>query len=112
MVEHHNGKDSWKSSIESARGHFDQGLHDLAKAADQAKTQGEEAWISAQSRAREAWEETREKGLQSWEEAQERGEKVLRDAERYVRQAPLKALGVSLGVGFFLGLIFGGRRSS
>src|SRR4051812_12403609 len=111
MIERHNGKDSWKVTIESARGHFDEGLRDLARAAEQAKEQGQEAWTVAQSRARETWVDVRDKGLSAWEETRERGEELLKDSERYVRSNPAKAIGWAAVAGIFLGLFLTtGRR--
>jgi ElaB/YqjD/DUF883 family membrane-anchored ribosome-binding protein len=112
MIERHNGKDSWKVTIETARGHFDEGFRDLARAAEQAKEQGQEAWNVARSRARETWVDVREKGLSAWEETRERGEVLLKDSEQYVRRNPAKAIGFAALAGVFLGLFLTSGRNA
>ncbi len=110
MIERHNGKDSWKSNIDSARGHFDEAFRDLARAAEQAKSQGQEVWQTAQVKARETWVDVREKGLDTWEETRQRGEELLKESQRYVRSNPAKAIGVSALIGLFLGIFLSSGR--
>jgi ElaB/YqjD/DUF883 family membrane-anchored ribosome-binding protein len=111
MLEKHNGRDSWKTAIDSARGHFDDGFQDLARAAEQAKSQGQEAWRTAQVKARETWHDVREKGLTAWDETRVRGEELLQESQRYVRANPARAIGIAAGVGLFLGIFMSSGRS-
>jgi ElaB/YqjD/DUF883 family membrane-anchored ribosome-binding protein len=112
MIERHNGKDLWRSRIESARGHFDQGFRELAQAAEQAKEQGQDAWRAAQVRAREAWIDVRDKGLTVWDETRERGGEYFEDSQRYVRKNPAQAIGLTAILGVVLGIFLSSSRRS
>lgn len=99
-----NGMDTWKASIEMARDHFEQGFNDLGKAAQQAKSQGQDAWRMAREHMREAWHEARAKSGTTWDETRERGEELIESSRHYVAHNPLKAVGYSALAGLVLGL--------
>ena len=111
MIEQHNGKDTWKTSIETAKGHFDEGLRELAKAAEQAKAQGQDTWRNAMKKAQETWVEVREKGLDTWDETREQGEELLINSQRYIRRYPGKAVGLTALFGLFLGIFLSSGRN-
>ncbi len=100
-----NGQDTWKSSIEMARDHFNKGLKELGKAGQQAKSQGKVAWRSAQERMREAFEEVKVKGASTWDETRERGEEFIETSREYVASNPMKAIGYSALAGLVIGLL-------
>jgi ElaB/YqjD/DUF883 family membrane-anchored ribosome-binding protein len=116
-----NGKENWANTIEKARDHFNDGWKELAKAAEEAKERGTDAWAEAQKKGREAWVNAKAKGMESWEDAQEvslnalkdareRSEEALQDAEKLVRKYPTRAVGLSLLVGAFIGVLLSKDR--
>jgi ElaB/YqjD/DUF883 family membrane-anchored ribosome-binding protein len=108
MNQTQNGRDTregWKSSIETARGHFDQAFRELGRAAEQAKVQGKEVWQSAQEKAQQTWADVRARGLTAWEDTRGRGQEYYNSAEIYVRQNPAKAVGMAALAGIILGMV-------
>lgn len=121
MRETENGKENWAAAIDRAKQHFNEGWRDLGKAAELAKENGETSWKEAQAKGRETWVNAKANGMEIWEDAKEtgaevldearaRGEEALKDAERLVRKYPVKAIGLSVLVGVFLGAFLGRGR--
>jgi ElaB/YqjD/DUF883 family membrane-anchored ribosome-binding protein len=112
MAEIHNGKESWKTSIASARTHIDEAFRELAHAAEQAKSQGKEAWETAQSKAREAWDDIRERGSAALGDGREKSEEWATEGRHYVRKNPAKAVAISALTGLVLGILLAASSSS
>jgi ElaB/YqjD/DUF883 family membrane-anchored ribosome-binding protein len=105
-----NGKDTWKSTIELARDHFDKGFKELGKAAVQAKSQGRDSWLAARERLEEAWEDIRAKGLERLDQSRERGEAWVENSREYVSRNPMRAVGYSALAGLIIGLLMFSNR--
>lgn len=73
---------------------------DFVKLTDILKSTAEHAGEEAAHKAREA-------GERAWTETKNRADALL----QHIESRPVSSAAVALGFGFFLGLIFGGRRS-
>ena len=121
MKETSNGKESWAEAIERAKEHFNEGWRELARAAELAKSRGQDVWSEAQQKGRDAWVNAKAKGMENWEDAKtagldaledarERGEEAFRDAEKIVKKYPGRAVGLSVLVGVLLGALLSRDR--
>jgi ElaB/YqjD/DUF883 family membrane-anchored ribosome-binding protein len=110
-------KEDWSEAIDRARDHFNDGWKELGAAAELAKERGEDVWAQAQKKGKEAWVNARALGMEKWEDAKEkgsealeRGEEIFDEAGRLFRKSPVKAVGLTLLVGAFIGLLISRDR--
>ena len=116
-----NGKEIWSDAIDKAKENFNAGWKELSKAAEIAKDKGQDAWSEMQEKGRDAWIDAKSKGMEIWGDAKgrskdtyddvrERSEELLKDAEKYVRKSPMRAIGLTLLVGVVIGALLGRDR--
>jgi len=117
----HNGKDNWSEALDRAKELFDKGWKEMNKASELAKSKGADVWEEAQKQGRETWGNAKAKGMEMWEDAKsrsvdayedarERGEEMIDDAEKIVRKHPMRAIGLSVLIGLFIGALFSRDR--
>ncbi|HEU4626573.1 MAG TPA: DUF883 family protein [Steroidobacteraceae bacterium] len=64
----------------------------------------------ARERASETISAARERLVDAQEEVAKRAQDAARDADRYVRENPWKAVGIAAGIAFILGVLVSSRR--
>jgi ElaB/YqjD/DUF883 family membrane-anchored ribosome-binding protein len=92
------GKKRAQTAISSSKDHLSQAAKDLSDAAN-AKYQ------DVRSTAAQKAEEYKGRAQQAYSAATDRAQDFQGDAEQYIRDNPLQAIGIAAGIGFVLGLI-------
>ncbi|HEY5705279.1 MAG TPA: hypothetical protein VIS96_06875 [Terrimicrobiaceae bacterium] len=88
-----------QSAFETSREHLTAAAKDVSEAA--AAKYGE-----FRGQAKSVAEDYKDRAQSSWTDATLKAQNFQSEAESYIKAYPLKALGIALGVGFVLGVIF------
>lgn len=88
-----------KSAFDASKEHISAAARDLG---DAASVKIEDLRSQAKAKA----DEVRDKANTAWGDASARAQTYQSETESYVRENPLKAIGIAVGIGFVLGVIF------
>jgi ElaB/YqjD/DUF883 family membrane-anchored ribosome-binding protein len=85
---------------------YETGREHLTAAAKDVSDAAAAKYEAFRGQAKTLAEDYKGKAQSAWSEAGIKAQNVRGDAESYIRSYPLKAVGIALGVGFALGVIF------
>lgn len=86
-------------AYETGKEHFTAAAKDLGEAATA-------TYEDLRGQAKVKADEYKGKAQAAWEDASARAQTYQSETEGYIRENPLKAVGIAVGVGFLLGIIF------
>lgn len=93
------GKQQFSSAYSESKEHLSAAATDLSDAANS-------KYGEIRHKVENTAQEYSSRARQAWSDASVRAKGVQDDTENYIRENPLQAVGIALGVGFVLGLIF------
>lgn len=98
-------QDIYSSTKGKAEAAIGKGKEQLSKAAQDLSDAGKAKYEDLKAKATVKGEEYKGKAQDALGEAQAKAKVIQSDSEQYIRDNPLQAVGIALGVGFVLGIV-------
>lgn len=89
-----------------AQGAYQAGREHLTAAAKDISDAAAAKYDEVRGQARATADQYKGKAQAAWDDATHRAQDFQGETETYIRENPLKAVGIALGIGFVLGVIF------